>query len=155
MVNLSDIVGELDVKMEGIKKGVDAMRGEVQTIERNVAIMLEQVAYLRTKWEDQEWERKNKAKERDRPSEFTQNSEVSPGIGMGREFEDGIGGNWWPEVQGRRLEMPSFEGENLDEWIFRAKRYFTINQLSEEEKIELAALCFEAGALAWFQWETQ
>ena len=103
------------------------------------------------KWEDPEWERKRKAKEGDRPSEFTQNSKGSLGIEMGREFEGGIGGNWRPKVRGRRLEMPNFEGENLDEWIFRAERYFSINQLSKEEKIESVALCFEAGALAWFQ----
>ena len=72
--------------MEGMQKGVDATRGEVQSMERNVAIMLDQFAYLRTKWEDQERERKSKANKGDRPSEFTRNSEVSPGIGMGREF---------------------------------------------------------------------
>ena len=51
--------------------------------------------------------------------------------------------------------MPLFEGENPDEWIFRAERYFAVNQLADEEKIESAALCFEAAALAWFQWESR
>ena len=56
---------------------------------------------------------------------------------------------------GRRLEMPIFEGENPDDWIFGAERYFTVNQLTKEEKIESMALCFEAAALAWFQWESR
>ena len=47
--------------------------------------------------------------------------------------------------------MPLFEGKNSDEWIFRAERYFAVNQLAEEEKVESATLCFEAAALAWFQ----
>ena len=110
---------------------------------------------MRTKWEDQEREKKSKAKQGDRPSKFTQNSEGSLGIEMGKEFKGGIRVNWRPKMRGRRMEMLNFEGKNLDEWIFRTERYFSINQLSEKEKIKSTALCFEAGALAWFQWEAR
>lgn len=53
----------------------------------------------------------------------------------------------------RRLEMPVFNGEAPDAWIFRAKRDFGINQFTNEEKVEAAAMYFEGEALAWFQWE--
>lgn len=49
--------------------------------------------------------------------------------------------------------MPIFDGENPDGWIFRTERYFNMNQLSNCEKLEAAAVCFEGEALAWFQWE--
>ncbi|XP_052196517.1 uncharacterized protein LOC127803919 [Diospyros lotus] len=57
------------------------------------------------------------------------------------------------ETRGRRLEMPLFEGVNPDGWVFRAERYFAVNQLSDAEKLDSATLCFEGVALAWFQWE--
>lgn len=41
----------------------------------------------------------------------------------------------------------------MDGWIFRAKRYFTMNLLSDWEKIEASAICFEGEPLAWYQWE--
>ena len=62
MVNLTDWEGELEMKMEGMQRGVDAMRGEVQSVEKNVTNMLEQFAWMRTRWKEQERERKNKEK---------------------------------------------------------------------------------------------
>ena len=110
---------------------------------------------MRTKWEEQERERKSKTKEREGPSEFTMDSEVTPGILGGRDLEGGIRARYQSELRGRRLEMPIFQGENPDEWIFKAERYFAVNQLTEEEKIKSVALCFEATVLAWFQWESR
>ena len=106
---------------------------------------------MRIKWEEQEKERKNKGKEEEKPTKFTQNSKVSLRIEESREFGGGLGGNWRPKIQCRGLEMPIFEGENPDDWIFRAEQYFEVNQLSENEKVETVALCFKAGALVWFQ----
>ena len=52
----------METRMEGMQWGVDAMRGEVQSVEKNVANMLEQFAWMRMRWEEQERERKNKEK---------------------------------------------------------------------------------------------
>lgn len=67
-----------------------------------------------------------------------------------RERRDDL---WKMENQSRKLEMPVFNGEDPDGWIFRAKRYFTMNLLSDWEKIEASAICFEGEPLAWYQWE--
>jgi len=53
----------------------------------------------------------------------------------------------------RRVEMPSFDGENPDGWIFRAERYFATKGLSENEKLEEAVVSLDGEARAWFQWE--
>ncbi|EXB66634.1 hypothetical protein L484_024931 [Morus notabilis] len=53
----------------------------------------------------------------------------------------------------RRLEMPLFEGDNPEGWLFRVERYFSVNRLTEEDKLSAAAICFKGDALAWFQWE--
>lgn len=68
-------------------------------------------------------------------------------------------GGGYLEVAGKndalfhRLEMPVFEGSNLEGWVFRAERFFTINRLSELQKLEAASISMDGKALAWFQWE--
>lgn len=52
----------------------------------------------------------------------------------------------------RRLELPTFNGFDPDGWVYRAERYFQINRMSEEEKMEAIALSMEGKALAWYQW---
>lgn len=47
--------------------------------------------------------------------------------------------------------MPIFNGEGPDAWIFRAKRYFNINQFMDWQKIEAATICFEGKELTWYQ----
>ena len=51
--------------------------------------------------------------------------------------------------------MPIFEGEDAYGWVYMVERYFTINGLSEREKLTATALCLEGKALAWFQWREQ
>ena len=52
----------------------------------------------------------------------------------------------------RKLDMPLFSGEDPLGWIFRVERYFKVNRVVENEKIDAAVLCFENRALNWFQW---
>ena len=54
------------------------------------------------------------------------------------------------EVQGRRLKMPLFEGEDSDDWIFRVERYFAIIGMTDEDKLDAVTLCFEGAALSCF-----
>ena len=53
----------------------------------------------------------------------------------------------------RRLELPTFDGDNPDGWIYRAKRYFEINDLCTEERLQDAMICMEGEALPWYSWE--
>ena len=55
----------------------------------------------------------------------------------------------------RKLEMPLFDGSNPDGWILKAERYFAVNRLSNEEKLEAAIIAFEGDALLWYQWENR
>lgn len=56
------------------------------------------------------------------------------------------------EERMRRLKVPYFTGDNPNRWIYRAKRYFEINQIPDDEKVLTASICFEGKALNWFQW---
>lgn len=53
----------------------------------------------------------------------------------------------------RKLELLVFGGSDLDTWIFRAERYFTLNRLLEAEKIKANGICSEGEAQAWLCFE--
>ena len=46
-----------------------------------------------------------------------------------------------------------FDGEGANSWIFQVERYFSINCLTEMEKLEVAGVCFEGVAQAWLRFE--
>ncbi|XP_024024262.1 uncharacterized protein LOC112092399 [Morus notabilis] len=61
----------------------------------------------------------------------------------------------WPRARdhrGRKLELPIFSGEDPYGWLFRAERYFAVNEVDEEEKVLAASICMQGRALGWFQW---
>ena len=53
---------------------------------------------------------------------------------------------------GRKLDMPIFNGETPEGWVFQAERYFHLNQLMEEEKQLAGVVCLDGDALTWFGW---
>lgn len=57
------------------------------------------------------------------------------------------------EYRRRKLKLPVFDDEDPNGWIFKAERYFSINQIGEDEMMEATVVCLEGEALAWFQWE--
>lgn len=71
---------------------------------------------------------------------------------MSGRIEGSCGNTPTHEFHGWRLELPVFEGENPDGWVFRAERYFLMNAMFKMEKVEATAICFDSDALAWYQW---
>lgn len=55
----------------------------------------------------------------------------------------------------KKVEMPTFSGQNLFDWIARAERYFRVTQSSEEYKMELVSLSLSEDALCWFNYELE
>ncbi|KAL9441368.1 hypothetical protein AB3S75_019953 [Citrus x aurantiifolia] len=51
--------------------------------------------------------------------------------------------------------MPLFGCSNPNGWILKAERYFSVNQLSNEEKLKAAIIAFEEDALLWYQCENK
>ena len=57
---------------------------------------------------------------------------------------------------GRRLDLPIFSGEDAYGWVVRVERYFRINGVEDDEKLEFALVAMEGEALVWCEWwETQ
>lgn len=48
----------------------------------------------------------------------------------------------------QKLELPIFDGDNPDEWLFRVERYFDINVLDPSEWLCADVVCLEGDALA-------
>lgn len=70
-----------------------------------------------------------------------------------RQNSTGSINDWRVEPCVRRLEMPISEGDDLDGWIFRVERYLRLNQISEEDKVKAAIVCFDDKGQAWYKWE--
>lgn len=117
--------------------------------------IMEKLDSVLSKWNDQERDRKEKGTSSNSPEPTM--SFDAPNI-----TQELRGGTWERvsreecgrvENKSRRLDMSIFNGEALDAWVLRAERYFSINQFTNWEKIEGAAVCFEGEALTWYQWE--
>lgn len=52
------------------------------------------------------------------------------------------------DISSRRLK---FGGDEPDNWLFRADRYFQIHKLSDIEKLTVAVISFEGVALNWYR----
>ena len=53
----------------------------------------------------------------------------------------------------RKIELPTFDGENADDWVVRVEQYFELQAFTAEEKIRAVRMCFEGDALSWYHWE--
>lgn len=42
----------------------------------------------------------------------------------------------------KKVEMSAFDGDQSDDWLFRAERYFDIHQLTDQGKITVTAISF-------------
>ena len=50
----------------------------------------------------------------------------------------------------KKVEMPVFNGEDPDSWLFRAERYFQIHKLTDAEVL-VAMVSLEGPALNWYR----
>lgn len=60
--------------------------------------------------------------------------------------QGGIQQNWRKWV-----DLPAFEGIEPHSWINRAERFFDIQKVAEEDKVELAYISMEGSASYWFK----
>ena len=60
-----------------------------------------------------------------------------------------------PNWKARRLELPYFNGQDVDDWILKAEKYFSYYQLSEKQKMEVSVVCLEGEAMMWCKYANQ
>ncbi|KAF7810997.1 scopoletin glucosyltransferase-like [Senna tora] len=54
-----------------------------------------------------------------------------------------------------KMEIPSFNGTNAEDWVFKIKQFFRIYTTTSEQKIYLASFHMEGPAYAWYKWVCQ
>jgi len=52
----------------------------------------------------------------------------------------------------RRIELPTFEGEDICEWLVCIEHYFPLARVATAKKLEYAALTLTGKTLTWFEW---
>lgn len=57
-----------------------------------------------------------------------------------------------PHYGGRKMDLPIFNGDEAHGWIVRVERFFRINMVREEEKLDAIMIALEGRALNWYQW---
>ena len=56
----------------------------------------------------------------------------------------------------RKMELPVFVGDDAWGWLVKIERYFLVNGIEGDERMEVVLLALEGRALNWFQiWEDQ
>jgi hypothetical protein len=51
-----------------------------------------------------------------------------------------------------KLDVPRFDGQNANGWIFKISQFFTYHNTPDEERITIASFYLDGPALAWYQW---
>jgi len=52
----------------------------------------------------------------------------------------------------RKLDIPVFVGEEAYGWTTHLERYFSLKEVSKDEKMQATMVVLEGKALNWFQW---
>lgn len=138
-------------RMDSVEEMVGAVRGEFKN---EVSTLKEEMQNMSRRFEQFLELQEEKARSESLP--YKGEKKDSPLVGESQGVEGGSGSTGFRhDFRFRRLEIPQFDGSNLDGWILRAERYFTLNQLTNEEKIEAGIVAFEGDALLWYQWENK
>ncbi|CAH9066959.1 unnamed protein product [Cuscuta europaea] len=57
-----------------------------------------------------------------------------------------------PVYTGTKVDLPLFDGEDAYGWLIRVERYFKLNQVSDNDKVEVVLIAMADKALNWYQW---
>lgn len=148
-------IGEMRKELQRfptLEKKVEVLSKEVQEGHKEMKAMLNQLVEGKTRatslsmvTEISTGKRKNRAED----------SEVETGD-TNEEMEEGESSQV-PKTEGRgdrikKLEMSVFNGTDPDGWLFRAKLYFQMHRLTEEEKLTVVVIRFEGRANKWYRW---
>lgn len=55
-------------------------------------------------------------------------------------------------LHGRRNDLPTFDGDDVEGWLYKAIRYFRFHNVRDEQRIHMATLKMEGEALKWLLW---
>ncbi|XP_020997135.1 uncharacterized protein LOC110280433 [Arachis duranensis] len=76
-----------------------------------------------------------------------------PEYGTPSDFS-AVVGDWqqprWPK--GVKTELPMFDGEGVEEWTFRARKYFEVYAVPEAWRVRMLSFHMTGPAYTWYRW---
>ena len=57
---------------------------------------------------------------------------------------------YWP--RGVRAELPMFDGQGVEEWVFRVHEYFEVYEVPIELQIRMLSFHLSGSAYTWYHW---
>ena len=51
-----------------------------------------------------------------------------------------------------KVDIPTFDGDNVDDWLFRIEEYFDVANTPEDQHIKIASFHMIEPAYAWYKW---
>ncbi|QHN79119.1 Isoprene synthase [Arachis hypogaea] len=129
----------IEARMDRLEHRIDVMQEE-QT--RNMEMILKRLEELGPRGRQEG----NKA---DEQSHGNQNDRETKENSAERRSENLVTSR--VEVK-RRVELLSFEGEDVCGWLVKIERYFRMAQIQSGEKLDYVTLAFSGEALTWIEW---
>lgn len=57
-----------------------------------------------------------------------------------------------PRLHTMKLDIPKFNGEDPNQWIFNIQEYFDFHKTPEDQRLQIAGFCLEKVASEWYRW---
>lgn len=135
----------METRTENLEKDVSGLKGEMSDVKMEMGKMranIEKILELLMS-RDKGKEKMNGEGSGEKFTEETgQNSHSKPDTGSKDRYD----------FKWQKLELPVFTGVDPFNWLLRVDRYFALNQVVEEEKIQAAVICMDGKALSWYHW---
>ncbi|GAU48626.1 hypothetical protein TSUD_405850 [Trifolium subterraneum] len=142
---LENRIGSMEISMGNLNGTMEQVLQMVFEQQAQPQITIDQIRQL---IEDQHGRRHQRPRRDDYAEDESEDSTIllrRPGRNEGR-YRRGFAGSR------RRLEIPIFKGEDAYGWLVRVERYFRLNGVRVQDKVDAVVLAMEEKALNWFQW---
>ncbi|CAA7046450.1 unnamed protein product [Microthlaspi erraticum] len=59
------------------------------------------------------------------------------------------------EIPSKKVDLPLYEGNNPEDWLFRLEKCFEMNHVSEWDKLDQALTCLTGSAITWWRFSQE
>ncbi|KOM40257.1 hypothetical protein LR48_Vigan04g045500 [Vigna angularis] len=146
VVNVEGQIEAVEVAIAETKAETVFLRHETGTLRQNCEVMRQDIQAILTILRDRKND--NRGQRRDGSESSVNDNGGEPG---GDGGQTGVGRTGTMPNWRKRVELPVFEGGEPWNWISRAEKFFEVQKVEEEEKLQLAFISMEGYAESWFR----
>ena len=82
----------------------------------------------------------------------TSNTDGSHHRVKGTDSGHPIGGQNHVSHRDFKHDLPTFDGQNVDDWLFRLEEFFDLTATPMEQRIKIASFSMVGPAYSWYKW---